>query len=194
MNENKRRRRGDLAPDPRMWEALEYGQKLTRILTDFYTRVYADPRLSSFFRVTMEHAIAKQYSFLAEVFTGERLYFGERPRNAHHWMVISDDLFDYREALMESCLRRHGLPDELVVKWLALEGIFRKQIVKNAPIPKKIRGIALPLEGYEELTLTVGALCDGCGEAVETGSVVRYHVRTGLAYCTHCAHQRSSEA
>ena len=45
----QRRRRGDLKPDPEMWAALDQGEKLTQILTDFYTRVFADPRLSPFF-------------------------------------------------------------------------------------------------------------------------------------------------
>ena len=38
-----------LETDPDIWAALENGPKLTRILEDFYTRVYADARLSPFF-------------------------------------------------------------------------------------------------------------------------------------------------
>ena len=30
------------------------------------------------------------------------------------------------------------------------------------------------------------SLCDGCGGAVEEGTPVRYHVRTGLIYCPRC--------
>lgn len=170
-----------------MWAALDGGVKLREILTDFYTRVYADGRLASFFfGVTRDRAIEKQYSFLAQIFTGEPIYFGERPRNAHHWMVISDELFDYREALMEECLQRAGLPEPRIREWRALEEVFRKQIVKHRPVPKKIRGVELPLEGYEGLVLAVGSLCDGCQGPMEPGLAVSYHVRTGRTYCPAC--------
>lgn len=183
----RRRRKTDLAPNPALWAALDGGHKLLAILEDFYSRVYADPRLAPFFEgVTRQRAIEKQYNFLYQIFTGEPVYFGERPRNAHHWMVISDELFDYREALMEACLRRAGLDEDSVRAWRATEEVFRKQIVKAAPFPKKLRGVELPLEGYEAITLSVGACCDGCAGVLEPGAQVRYHVRTGRAYCGAC--------
>lgn len=171
-----------------MWEALERGLRLSRILHTFYDLVYEDPLLAPFFEgVTKQRAIEKQYNFLAQIFTGERIYFGERPRNAHHWMVISDALFDYREALMERCLRQEGLSEERIREWRAAEESFRKQIVKDRPIPKKVRGIELPLEGYESITLEVGGICDGCQGIFEIGDVAHYHVRTGRTYCASCA-------
>lgn len=181
------RRLGDLAPDPEMWEALEEGERLHAILEDFYCRVYADARLAPFFEgVTRKRAVEKQYNFLREKFTGEKCYFGDRPRNAHHWMVISHELFDYREELMESCLRRARLPDHLVKRWRALEEIFRKQIVKSAPFGKKLRGVELPFEGFDELDLALGFVCDGCAGELDAGARVHYHRRTGRTYCTSC--------
>jgi len=183
----KKQRDSDLKPDPEMWAALDGGPRLTAILTDFYARVYEDERLAHFFEgVTRQRAIEKQYAFLCQIFSGEQLYFGERPRNAHNWMVISDELFDHREALMESCLRRHGLPDHLVTRWRAVEERFRKQIVKGQPFGKKIRGVEVPFEGYDSVELSVGAICDGCGGVVEAGTTVRYHVRTGKSFCPAC--------
>ncbi len=186
-----RRRKGDLKPNPELWASIGGGDGLTSILTDFYTRVYADDRLNHFFEgVTIQRAIEKQYNFLYQVFTGERVYFGERPRNAHHWMVISDELFDYREELMESCLRRHGLAPDMVAAWRRTEEVFRKQIVKAQAIPKKIRGHAMPLEGYEKMELSVGTLCDGCESEMAPGMEITYHVRTGRGYCGACAPNR----
>jgi truncated hemoglobin YjbI len=188
MGSSPRRRAGDLDPDPEMWAALENGAGLRRILREFYDRVYSDPRLAPFFaHVTKEHVIDKQYSFLADKFSGSRLYFGDRPRNAHHWMVISDELFDHREALMMSCLRSAGLPEHLAERWRRLEEAFRKQIVKSRPIPRKIRGIALPLDGYRSEVLLVGTLCDDCSRELGEGTRARYHVRTGRTYCEPCA-------
>lgn len=174
-------------PDAEMWQALDDGARLSAILNDFYTQVYDDPRLSPFFHgVTRQRAVEKQYLFMRQLFTGEKVYFGDRPRNAHHWMVISNDLFDYREGIMVATLRRHGLPEHLVERWRTVEESFRGDIVKDKPVPKKIGDIELPLDGYEELELDCGAMCDSCGEAIEAGEKIRYHVRLGEVYCPIC--------
>lgn len=176
-----------LTPDPEMWEALADGRVLADIMEDFYTRVYADEKLSPFFHgVTKQRAREKQHLFMRQLFTGEKVYFGDRPKNAHHWMVISDDLFDYRDALMVSCLQRQGLAGHLIERWRALENSFRADIVKTEPQPKMLGDIELPLEGYGELTLDSGSMCDGCGEAVEKGTTIRYHLRLGTLYCPCC--------
>jgi ferredoxin-NADP reductase len=182
------RRTGAVADaDPEMWAALSHGELLQRILANFYTRVLADARLSPFFAgVTRQRLIEKQYLFLRQHFTGEKLYFGDRPRNAHHWMVISEELFDYREALMEDELRAHGLAPHLVERFLAFEASFRGDIVKAAPWKKLVHGVALPLDGFGELALDAGTLCDSCGGEIDAGTNVRYHLRTGNVYCPAC--------
>lgn len=184
----EKRRSGDLAPNPALWDYLDDGRQMRTILASFYERVYADEKLAHFFDgTTIERAIDKQFSFLMEIFTGKKVYFGERPRNGHHWMVISNELFDYRERLFESCLKEFDMPEEHIKSWLKVHEVFRKQIVKDVAIPKKVRGISLPLEGHEWLVLTAGSLCDGCAQEMDTGARVAYHVRTGRTYCESCA-------
>ena len=181
------------APDLEIWEALEQGKKLNKILHDFYTIVYADERLSPFFKnVTKQRSIEKVYLFLRQIFTGEKVYFGDRPKNAHHWMVISDELFDYREDIMESCLRDNGLPEHLINRWRAIEELFRPDIVKSTPWKKVVNGVELPLDGYEELELDSGSLCDSCQQAIEAGTRVRYHLRLGTIYCPSCMADHST--
>lgn len=181
-------RRGALAPNPELWAVLGHGEKLTAILTEFYTLAFSDPRLGPYFKdVTKQRVIEKQYNFLYEILTGEPVYFGERPRNAHHWMVISDELFEYREDLLAAVERRHGLDEKSIRQWRTLNEAFRKQIVKDKPIPKKVGGIAFPLEGYETLTLSVGSVCDDCMCEMAEGQMATYHVRTGKTYCERCA-------
>jgi truncated hemoglobin YjbI len=139
-----------LSPDPDLWEALGRGKLLRAILEDFYGRVYRDPRLLPFFhKVTIERAIDKQYAFLADVFTGRRDYFGLKPFNAHHWMVISDELFDYRERSIEDCMRRHGARREIhpamVRRPRALPSRDRES---HAPRARHRRRRARPREGH----------------------------------------------
>jgi Ferredoxin len=175
-------------PDAEMWQALQQGVLLNTLLEDFYTRVYADARLAPFFHgVTKQRAIEKQFLFLRQLFTGEKVYFGDRPRNAHHWMVISDELFDYREHLMESCLRAHGLPEYLITRWLAMEEGFRADLVKAEPRKRVMGGMELPVDGFGETVMEVGTLCDSCGGEIDAGTPVRYHLRLGTTYCPGCA-------
>jgi truncated hemoglobin YjbI len=174
-------------PDPEMWQALDEGALLNRILTDFYTRVFEDPILLPYFRgVTKERLVGQVYSFMRDVFTGQKLYFGMRPRTAHHWMVISDELFDHRERMMEECLRRHGLPEHLVQRWRKFEESFRSDVVKASPWKLVVDGVEMPLDGFGEQELLAGTVCDGCGRAVEVGERVRYHLRLGSTYCAEC--------
>lgn len=174
--------------DPELWAALGEGKLLRQVLTAFYTQVYADPLLRPYFEhTTIDRSIGKQYSFLAKVLGGEDQYFGDRPRNAHHWMVISDAIFDHRAALMLRTLREHGVPEAMVRRFAALEESYRRYVVKEEPWPRIMNGATYPLEGYEELEMDVGTLCDACERAVEPGEVVRVHVRLGRTYCRDCA-------
>jgi hypothetical protein len=123
---------------------------------------------------------------LCQVLTGKDVYFGERPRNAHHWMVISDELFDYRADLMKSCLRRAGVAEHLVSRFHAIEEIYREDIVKNKPWKKILFGKEVPVEGFDKLTLDDATLCDSCEQEIQAGSLVQYHVRLGKVYCNTC--------
>lgn len=182
-------------PDPGLWAALQDGKLLSSILTDFYTIVYADDKLSSFFTgVTKQRLIEKQYLFIRQILTGEKVYFGDRPRNSHHWMVISDKLFDYRESIMVDCLRKHGLPEAMIARFMAMEGFYRRDIVKSAPFARMVGNIEKPFEGFDEMTLDVGTLCDSCSREVVPGEKVIYHVRLGKIYCADCSsHQHHAQ-
>lgn len=181
-----------IRPDPELWEALDHGKKLRAILEDFYTEVYSDARLSPFFHnATKERAISKQYEFLADLFQGTKRYFGLKPFNAHHWMVISDELFDYREAMFERHLRAHQLPEPFIRRFMFMHELFRREIVKSTARGLFIDGVEQLKEGYDDETLTIDAVCDGCFEEMLAGSRGRMHRRTGQLYCEGC-HARSA--
>ncbi|MDO8788424.1 MAG: FAD-binding oxidoreductase [Sulfuritalea sp.] len=174
--------------DPELWAALDDGRLLRPILDDFYGRVFEDPLLAPFFHnTTKQRSIEKVHSFLQQVFTGNKAYFGDRPRNAHHWMVISNELFDYREDLLVDCLHRHGLPEHLIQRWRKMEECYRPDIVKPAPWKRVQNGVELPLDGFGRMILDVGSVCDGCGGEIGPGETVQYHLRLGSTYCPGCS-------
>lgn len=176
------------AADPALWAELGGVSRVRDILTDFYAEVYRDARLAPYFgAVTMVRAIEKQTSFLHQLMTGERVFFGDRPRNAHHWMVVGDALFDHRQALMVAVLRRHDLSEGQIARWTRFELHYRRDIVKQAPWPRRVGDSELPADGFGEEVLAEGSLCDHCGAAVDAGTRVRYHLRLGTISCPACA-------
>lgn len=139
--------------------------------------------------MTRQRLIEKQYSFLRSLITGTREYFGQRPRNAHHWMVVSEELFDYRLAIMDKWMRYHGLQEPWIGRWHAYENRFRADIVKAQPIARDIGGVAVVQEGFLEDVLAIGTMCDACNDPIEPGERVRYHARLGTTYCRGCANR-----
>lgn len=177
-----------IRPDPELWDALERGPGLTRLLTRFYGLVYQDPRLSPFFRrVTKQRAIEQQYAFLADLFSGSKRFFGLKPFNAHHWMVISDELFDYREALMERIMREHGLAEHLIRRWSALHELFRREIVKSSARGLIVNGVEEIKEPPSDVVVDAACLCDGCQDEIAAGATARYHPDGGTLFCKACA-------
>lgn len=174
-------------PDLEMWAALDNGVLLRTILVDFYTDVYNDELLAPFFAHThVENSVQKQYNFLYQTFTGEDVFFGHFPRNGHHWMIISDELFDYREKLIISKLEKYNLPKHLIERWVKMENVYRKQIVKNKPWNKIAFGVEFPPDGYNEVTLDMNLVCDSCEREVFSGETVKFHTRLGKIYCSNC--------
>lgn len=176
------------APDPALWAELGDGRVVRQVLEAFYARVYEDERLRHFFEgVTMDRSIDKQYSFLKQCITGEKVYMGDRPRNAHHWMIISNELFDYRQQLMEQTLREHGLSAQQIARWTRYEEVFRPDMVKSEPWPRRMGGVDVMREGFGEEVLLVDSVCDYCGGEVLSGTPVLFHLRLGKIGCPDCA-------
>lgn len=174
--------------DLALWHELGDGKTVRSVLEAFYLKVYADDQLSPFFRgVTIERAIDKQYTFLRQAMTGEKIYFGDRPRNAHHWMIITHELFDYRQSLMVQTLREHGLGASQIQRWTRFEEYFRPDIVKSTAWPRVDDGVETFKEGFEHEVLSEATLCDHCGEEVASGVEVLYHRRLGTISCPDCA-------
>jgi len=169
--------------------------KLRAILEDFYDKVYRDEHLAPFFhRVTKDHAIGKQYAFLADLFTGRHDYFGLKPFNVHHWMVISDELFDYRERLICDVMRKHGLSEEHVRRWTALHELFRREMVKSAPRGLIVDGVEHEPEKITDEKIEVATMCDGCHEEMPEGSMGRLLWRTGELFCSQRAAKKRASA
>lgn len=188
MYKQSHNRKGKLSPNEDMWIALRHGEGLNEILDNFYTKVYQDEKLKGFFiNVTKRRAIEKQFSFLQSIFTGTKCYFGEHPKKAHSWMVITDELFTYRENIIKECLVEYGLSEDLIQRWIDVDDIFRKVIVKSKPNDIKIGNTIRPSEGYVIEKLDIDTVCDTCFAEVKAFTEVKCHIRKGEVLCNKCA-------
>ncbi len=182
----------EIQSDPELWDALEHGHRMRRILENFYDELYEDPILNPFFHnATKERAISKQFAFLADIFGGTKHYFGLKPFNAHHWMVISDDVFDYREEMFDRHLRKDGLPEHLIRRWSAFHELFRREMIKPTERGMIIDGVEHLHQGFSFETLTVASMCDGCFQEMPLNSTGRMHRRTGQLFCEQCGPNQS---
>lgn len=182
------------APDAGLWDELG-GPRVRAVLESFYAKVYADALLAPFFQgVTMDRIVGKQYSFLEQCITGRKVYWGENPRNTHHWMVIPHRLFDHRQRLMDETMHEHGLSAAQMRRWNHFEEYFRSDIVKDREWPRRIGGELVWLDGFDTVEIDVGTLCDACGAEVPPGATVTYHRRTGRISCPRCSTAAASVA
>ncbi len=177
-----------LPPNPALWEQLGGDEKIRAVLTTFYQKVYTDPELSAFFeRITMDRIIGKQFGFLKENIVGEAIYWGEQPKNAHHWMVINDKLFQHRAGLMRQALQEHDVVADLIEQLEAYENQFQPDIVKAQPWLKQIGDLVIDTEQYEECLLEEATVCDYCGAEIPVNTMVKFHKRIGKLACKTCS-------
>lgn len=179
--------RVDVRPDSAYYDAIGGDLAVLRIVRRFYDAVFVDPVLAHHFADTDKETIAgKQFGFMKRCFTGDRAaYMGQRPRNAHHWMIISDVEFDHREKLMRDALVAEGLSDAQVERWIAIEEVFRRQIVKSEPWPLFYRGVATFWSpSPREERIDVDTVCDEChGELLARAPLWLVRDKTLCAGC-----------
>ncbi|MDZ7827288.1 MAG: hypothetical protein U5R48_16250 [Gammaproteobacteria bacterium] len=176
-----------IEPDPELWTGLGEERGLRTILENFYALAFDDERLAPFFHgVTRQRAIDKQFAFLRDAFSGSSGYLGLKPFNAHHWMIISDDLFDYRENLMESCLVRQGLAEPLVRRWNAFTSASVGTSVSLAAADSIWAESSSRGRASVSRPVDIGSVCDGCEGEMAPGEEGRMHLRTGKLYCSDC--------
>lgn len=60
-----------------------------------------------------------------------------------------------------------------------MEERYRPDIVKSAPWKRVAHGVEMPLDGFGEVVMEVGSVCDSCAGEIAVGDRVRYHLRLG---------------
>ncbi|MDX8413040.1 MAG: group 1 truncated hemoglobin [Mariprofundales bacterium] len=100
----------------------------------FYDKVYAHPWLGQFFVDHDQRAIElRQTQFMAEKMGADSIYPGRELPLAHRRMYITDELLELRRSLLREALQEEGISDDLIRRWLKIDGAFWGKI-KNSSL------------------------------------------------------------
>ena len=118
--------------DSTLFEQIGGRPVLEKVHKVFYDKIYEHPWLKKFFaHIEQEKIENQQTDFMISNMGGGKIYSGALPKNGHKHMFITDELFDLRTKLLEESLRECQVSDELISRWLRIDGAFRKSLVKE---------------------------------------------------------------
>ena len=116
-----------------LYQALGGKPTLEKVHKLFYDKIYTHPWIKQYFEGTPQHIIeSQQTDFMTTSMGGPEVYQGKFPNPAHKHMNITEELFDLRQALLKKSLEEANVPKELAIKWLKIDGAFRKGLVKES--------------------------------------------------------------
>ncbi|TKB33531.1 MAG: group 1 truncated hemoglobin [Nitrospira sp.] len=115
-----------------LYQAVGGKPTLEKVHKIFYDKIYTHPWIKQYFEDTPQHIIeSQQTDFMTTSMGGPEHYFGKFPNPAHKHMNITEELFDLRQAMLKNSLEEANVPRELAIKWLKIDGAFRKGLVKE---------------------------------------------------------------
>lgn len=116
-----------------LYQALGGKPTLETVHRVFYDKFYKHPWIGQYFTGTPQNIIeVQQTDFMTSAMGGPEVYQGKFPNPAHRHMNITEELFELRQALLKKSLEEAHIPNELAIKWLKIDGAFRKGLVKES--------------------------------------------------------------
>lgn len=117
----------------KMFERLGGRPALDKVHKIFYDKIYAHPWIGQYFKgINQRHIESQQSDFMAMLFGGPKDFGGRMPIFAHEHMMITEELFAVRRQLLEESLREAGIAEQEAHDWLAIDGAFKKALVKKS--------------------------------------------------------------
>ncbi len=108
---------------------IEIFRKINKV---FYDKIYAHPWMRQYFiGVSQEHIENQQTDFMATAFGAGERYTGRFVKDAHTHVMITEELFNLREQLLDEAFKEVGAPPALVERWKKIDNAFKNQILKK---------------------------------------------------------------
>lgn len=119
--------------DKTLFDRIGGIETLAKVHKIFYNKLFVHPWLKQFFVEHPQEIFEKQQTtFMAGLLGGPKIYAGLTPRMAHQNIVITDELFETRSAILSDSIKQAGVPDDLREEWLAADRALKKSIVKKS--------------------------------------------------------------
>lgn len=119
--------------DKTLFDRLGGFPTLEKVHRIFYDKLFAHPWLKQYF---VEHPQeifeTQQTRFMAKLMGGPNIYAGLTPRIAHQNIVITDELFETRNAILSDSIKEVGIADNLREEWLSADRALKASLVKKS--------------------------------------------------------------
>lgn len=118
---------------PNLYETLGGEAALRPIIEDFVQQVTTDAMIGFFFDGVDRKKLADlEFSFTARMLGASMPYEGRTMRAAHARHPIMGGQFDRRRRILQDCIERHGVCEEIKEVWLKHVDKLRSQITSDA--------------------------------------------------------------
>jgi len=98
-----------------------------------YDVLFDDPWLERFFYGKEKSVLVrKQTEFMVASFGGENHYKGDTPALVHMHMMITEEQLTVRETALHNAMKKEGLSDDLVERWLNVDRSFWSGLIKQS--------------------------------------------------------------
>jgi len=105
---------------------------IEKIHHHFYDILFNDSKLKYYFAGKDKALLTSQQTrFMSGLLGAAKNYGGLTPKFAHKHMVISDELYSYRQELLKKSILHYGVSEEVTDKWISVDEKFRNVVVKT---------------------------------------------------------------
>ena len=106
---------------------------ISKVTEEFYELVYQDPWFKNIFaKVEQKVITSQQIDFMIQALGGPKNFCGRSPNDAHPHIWVDENIWNYREELLNQAFQNVKAPAAIQEKWLKIDEAFKSNILNKA--------------------------------------------------------------